>query len=290
MLLVTDVTGAVGKAVLAELAKGPVPVRALLQPGGELPLQAPNVQGVQVDPTDTVSLQRAVQGVEAIFLSWPFSPQLAESHMRIVSAAKAAGVRRLVQLSGVGADANMCCARMLRWYGQAETTVAASGLDITRLRPSQLLQNLFEFSGSIAQQGVIAGPFRSTKWTWVDARDVGAVAAVVLRDSTHSGRTYTVTGAESMSYPQIAERMSRILDKPVRYTDITANEARGWLQGKGLSPVMIEAKLELWDACASNLINAPPTQVVRELTGREPRSVDDFLRDHKKQFLTAQAA
>jgi len=107
MLLVTDVTGAVGKAVLAELANGPAPVRVLLQPGGELPLQAPNIQGVQVDPTDAVSLQRAMQGVEAIFLSWPFSPQLAEAHMRIVSAAKAAGVRRLVQLSGVGADANM---------------------------------------------------------------------------------------------------------------------------------------------------------------------------------------
>src|SRR6185436_11067426 len=290
MLLVTDVTGAVGKAVLAELANGPAPVRVLLQPGGELPLQAPNVQGVQVDPSDAVSLQRAVQGVEAIFLSWPFSPQLSEAHMRIVSAAKAAGVRRLVQLSGVGADPNMCCARMLRWYGQAEVTVGAAGLEVTRLRPSMLMQNLFEFAPSIAQQGVISGPFRSTKWTWVDARDVGAVAAATLRDPSHSGRTYTVTGSESMSYPQIAERMSRILDKPVRYTDITANEARGWLQGKGLSPVMIEAKLELWDACASNLINAPPTQVVKELTGREPRTVDDFLRDHKKQFLTAQAA
>ena len=290
MLLVTDVTGPVGKAVLAEFANGSVGVRALLQPGAELPVQAPNIQGVQVDPTDAVSLQRAVHGVEAIFLSWPFSPQLAESHMRIVSAAKAAGVRRLVQQTGVGADANMCCARMLRWYGQAEVSVAATGLEITRLRPSMFMQNLFEFAGSIAQQGVIAGPFRATKWTWVDARDVGAVAAVVLRDPSHAGRTYTVTGAETMSYPQIAERMSRILYKPVRYTDITANEARGWLQAKGLSPVMIEAKLELWDACASNLINAPPTQVVKELTGREPRSVDDFLRDHKKQFLTAQAA
>lgn len=290
MLLVTDVTGHVGKAVLAELANGPVLVRALVQPGGEQPLQAPNIQAVTVDPADDVSLQRAVQGVEAIFLAWQFSPQLADAHMRIVTAAKAAGVRRLVQLSGVGADPNMCCARMLRWYGHAEVTVAAAGLETTRLRPSMLLQTLFEFSPSIAQQGVIAGPFRSTKWTWVDARDVGAVAAVVLRDPSHAGRTYTVTGAESMSYPQIAERMSRILDKAIRYTDITANEARGWLQGKGLSPVMIEAKLEMWDACASNLINAPPTQVVRELTGREPRSVDDFVRDYKKQFLTASAA
>jgi uncharacterized protein YbjT (DUF2867 family) len=290
MLLVTDVTGQVGRAVLAELANGPVAVRALLQPGAELPLQAPNIQAAQVDPADDASLQRAVQGVEAIFLAWPFSPQLAEAHMRIVSAAKAAGVRRLVQLSGVGADPNMCCARMLRWYGQAEVSVASAGLEVTRLRPSMLLQNLFEFAPSIAQQGVIAGPFRSTKWTWVDARDVGAVAAVALRDASHVGRTYTVTGSESLSYQHIAERLSRILDKPVRFHDITANEARGWLQGKGLSPVMIEAKLELWDACASSLINAPPTQVVKEVTGRDPRSVDDFLRDYKKQFLTASAA
>jgi uncharacterized protein YbjT (DUF2867 family) len=290
MLLVTDVTGPVGRAVVAEFANGPDPVRVLLQPGSELSLQAPNIEAVHVDPTDASSLQRAVQGVEAIFLSWPFSPQLAEAHMRIVSAAKAAGVRRLVQQSGVGADPNMCCARMLRWYGQAEASVAATGLEITRLRPTMFLQNLFEFSTSIAQQGVIAGPFRSTKWTWVDARDVGAVAAVALRDPSHAGRTYTVSGAESLSYPQIAERMTRVFDKPVRYTDITANEARGWLQGKGLSPVMIEAKLELWDACASNLINAPPTQVVKELTGREPRGVDEFLRDYKKQFLTAHAA
>jgi uncharacterized protein YbjT (DUF2867 family) len=287
---VTDVTGPVGRAVVAEFANGPDPVRVLLQPGSELSLQAPNIEAVHVDPTDASSLQRAVQGVEAIFLSWPFSPQLAEAHMRIVSAAKAAGVRRLVQQSGVGADPNMCCARMLRWYGQAEASVAATGLEITRLRPTMFLQNLFEFSTSIAQQGVIAGPFRSTKWTWVDARDVGAVAAVALRDPSHAGRTYTVSGAESLSYPQIAERMTRVFDKPVRYTDITANEARGWLQGKGLSPVMIEAKLELWDACASNLINAPPTQVVKELTGREPRGVDEFLRDYKKQFLTAHAA
>lgn len=290
MLLVTEVTGPVGKAVLAELANGPVAVRALLQPGGELPIQAPNIEAVHFDPTDATSLQRAVQGVEALFLASQFSPQLAEAHMRIVSAAKAAGVRRLVQLSGVGADPNMCCARMLRWYGQAEVSVAAAGLEVTRLRPSMLLQNLFEFAPAIAQQGVIAGPFRSTKWTWVDARDVGAVAAVALRDGTHAGRTYTVTGSESLSYPQIAERLSRILGKPVRYTDITANEARGWLQGKGLSPVMIEAKLELWDACASNLINVPPTQVLKEVTGREPRSVDEFLRDHRKQFLTAVAA
>ena len=47
---------------------------------------------------------------------------------------------------------------------------------------------------------------------------------------------------------------------------------------------MIEAKLELWDACASNLINVAPNSVVKEVTGREPRSLEDFVRDYKDRF------
>ncbi|MBL8270915.1 NmrA family NAD(P)-binding protein, partial [Steroidobacter sp.] len=161
---------------------------------------------------------------------------------------------------------------------------------LTRLRPAYMLQLLFEFAPTIAQQGLIAGPFRSNPWSWVDARDVAAVAVAALKDPSHAGRIYTVTGSESLSFPQIADRLSHILGKPVRYNDITANEARGWLQGKGLSPVMIEAKLEYWDACASNMLNVPPNSVVQDVTGRPPRSLEDFVQDYKTRFLSASAA
>src|SRR5690606_16249601 len=160
-------------------------------------------------------LQRALGGVEAVFLASRLSPQIADVHVRIVAAAKAAGASRIVQLSGVGADAGMCCARALRWLGHAGHATTASALGITRLRPTVELQSLLEFASSISRHGLIAGPFRSTPWTWVDARDVGAVAAVALRDASHVGRTYTVTGSESLSYPQIAERLSLLLDRPV---------------------------------------------------------------------------
>lgn len=286
MLLVSEITGYVGKAVLAELANQPVRVRALVPSGVQLPVQAPNIEAVEGDLADTESLKRALEGVEAAFLASAVSPQMAEVHTRFAEIAKAVGVKRLVQLTGVGANASMCCARVLRWFGQVELKAEASGLGLTRLRPTNLMQHLLEFAPSIAQQGVIAGPFRSTKWTWVDARDVGAVAAVALQDPAHAGCTYTVTGSESLTYQEIATRIGEVLGKPVRYVDITANEARGWLQGKGMSPVMVEAKLELWDACASKLINAAPTSVVKDVTGREPRSVDDFVRDYKEQFLS----
>lgn len=291
MFLVTDVTGHVGRAVLAELANQPVAVRALLQEPGDLPIRAPNIEAIRPDPDDPGSLQRAVEGVEAVFLASGFSPHIAEAHLKIANAAKAAGVKRFVQLSGVGANPQMCCARALRWLGQAETGVAACpDVLLTRLRPTYMLQMLFEFAPTIAQQGVIAGPFRSTPWSWVDARDVAAVAVAALKDPSHAGQIYTVTGLEALSFPQIADRLSHILGKPVRYTDITANEARGWLQGKGMSPVMIEAKLELWDACASNMLNVAPNSVVQDVTGRPPRSLEEFIHDYKARFLSASAA
>jgi uncharacterized protein YbjT (DUF2867 family) len=290
MFLVTDATGHVGRAVLAELAGHPVAVRALQQEGFELPAQASNIETVTVDPEDAASLQKAMQGVEAVFLSAHISPQIVESQMRYVAAARSAGVKRLVQLSGVGADAGLCCTRVLRWLGEAETSVAAAGLPVTVLRPTYLMQLLLEFSASISQQGLIAGPFRSSNWTWVDARDVAAVAIAALKDPAHAGQRYIVTGSESKSWQQVAEQISKVLERPVRYTDITANEARGWLQAKGVPPVMIEAKLELWDACASSWINVAPNSVVKDLTGREPRTIDDFVREYRKRFLTASAA
>jgi uncharacterized protein YbjT (DUF2867 family) len=285
MFLVTGATGNVGKAVLTELASRHVAVRAFTRtpskverPGGA------EVEVVQGDFSDAESVRRALEGVEAVFLASSFSPQMSELHTKLLTAAKAAGVQRIVQLSGIGANTDICCARALRWLGQLEKLAQNSGLLVTYLRPTFFMQNLLQFGSSVARQGLIAGPFRDGQWTWVDARDVGAVGAALLLDSSHAGQTYTVTGGESLSYAQIAERLGCVLEKPIRYLDITANETRGRLQAAGMSPVMIEATLELWDACASNLINVAPNDVVKQITGRPPRSFEQFVRDYRLHF------
>jgi uncharacterized protein YbjT (DUF2867 family) len=297
MFLVTDVTGHVSKAVIAQLAQQSVPLRVLSANGAAAaptivdidspvyPKLATHVEWIRANACDAQALESALQGIEGIFLASPLSPKMAEVHLRVVTAAKRAQVKRVVQLSGAAAGADLCCTRVLRWLGQAENTIATDALAITRIRPTFLMQGLLDFADSIAQQGLIAGPFRSTKWTWVDARDVAAVAVCALTDARHAGNTYTVTGAETLTYQEVADRLGAVLGKSIRYADITANEARGWLQAKGVSPVMIEAKLEVWDACASNLINVAPTDVVQEITGKPPRSLEDFARDFRAEFV-----
>lgn len=296
MLLVTDVTGYVSKAVVAALAQRSVPVRVLTPEGAAAALSiadahdpvypklATHVEWIRATVCEPDALANAVRGVSGIFLASATSPKMADEHLRVVTAAKTAGVRTIVQLSGIAADPDTCCTRILRWFGQAEMASRTDAAEITRLRPTFLMQNLLEFATSIAKHSLIAGPFRSSKWTWVDARDVAAVAVAALTDSRHAGCTYAVTGGETLTYQEVAERLGHVLGKPIRYMDITANEARGWLQAKGVPPVMIEAKLEMWDACASNLINIAPTDVVKEVTGAAPRSIEDFARDYRASF------
>jgi uncharacterized protein YbjT (DUF2867 family) len=288
MFLVTGATEKVGQAVLAELSAKAIPVRVLIEDSSQLGPLAANVEVIQADVSDERSLKQALAGVEAAFLAAPLSPKMAEFHAKFAAAAKSVGMPRIVQLSGVGADAGMCCVRALRWWGQIETAISDFP-SVTLLRPTFLMQMLLKFYSSVGQQGIIAGPFRSGKWTFVDGRDVGAVAAAALVDPKFAGRTLTVTGSEELSYAQVAERLSKILDRPVKYVDITANEARGRLQMYGAPPIMIEALLELWDACASKLVNVAPTDVVKEVTGREPRSLEEFARDYREYFIKSPA-
>jgi uncharacterized protein YbjT (DUF2867 family) len=285
MFLVTGATEKVGQVVLAELNARAVPVRVLVEDPATLGPVAANVEVVQADASDEHSLKQALAGVEAAFLAAPLSPKLTEFHSRFAAAAKSVGLPRIVQLSGAGADASQCCIRALRWWGQSETSTQGFP-SVTHLRPTFLMQMLLKFYTPAGQQGIIAGPFRAGKWTFVDGRDVGAVAAAAMLDPKFAGRTLTVTGSEELTYAEVAERLSKVLDKQVKYVDITANEARGRLQVAGAPPVMIEATLELWDACASKLINVAPTDVVKEVTGREPRTLEQFVRDYREMFIT----
>jgi uncharacterized protein YbjT (DUF2867 family) len=287
MLLVTGGTGKVGTAVLAELANGPHRVRALVRDPAKLSVRAPNIEVVTGNFGDPTSLDAAFKDIDAAFLASAFDPRMTELQLQFVEAAKRANLKRVVQLSSVGANAGQCCVRTLRWLGQVESALQIAGITTTTLRASFFFQNLLKYSDAIAKEGVIAGPFRNVQWPWIDARDVGAVAAKALGDPAHAGQTYLLSASQSLTYHEVAERLSAVLQMPIRFMDISANEARGRLRLDGGSPVLIEAKLELWDAFASGYIKTIPTQTVKEILGREPRTLEDFARDYRAQFLRA---
>jgi uncharacterized protein YbjT (DUF2867 family) len=287
MLLVTGATGNVGSAVLAELANGPHHVRAFVRDPARLTVTAPNIEVFVGDFADDSSMKKAFDGVESAFLASALDARMPELQKRFVNAAEGARVKRVVQLSAIGANASQCCVRALRWMGQVEDSLKRSSISTTHLRSASFYQNLLSFSESIATQGVIAGPFRASVWPMVDARDVGAVAAATLTDASHAGKSYEIMSGPSLTYHEIAARLGAALETPIRYVDVSASESRGRLTATGKSPVLIEAVLELWDAVASGYIKAEPSNLIENITGRAPRTLEDFARDYRAQFARA---
>lgn len=285
MLLVVAANGHIGSAIVNALAGTPHQVRALVRRPDHFRPAASNIEVVAGELAETDSVERALEGIDTAFLASSLDASLPELQIRFIEAAKAAGVRRIVQLSGIGADTSSCCVRAFSWYGQVEQALLASGLQHIRLRPAFVLQSLLRATSQLVHQGVIFGPYRNAPWVWVDARDIGEVAATVMTTEAHNGQVYTVTGAEALPFPELADRVSRVLNVPVRYLDVTSNEMRGRLQAMGTHAIVAAAIIEMCDAYVSGYQRIEPTSVVQELTGHPPRTIEQFLTDYRDRFL-----
>ncbi len=287
MLLVVGTSGHVGTAILKTLAGTPYRLRALLRNPDQPVPPAANIEIAVGELAELSTVQRALEGVDTAFLASSFDASLPELQIRFIEAAKAAGVRRIVHLSGLGANTRSSCVRAFSWYGQVEEALLASGLKHVRLRPSFTLQSLFAAAPDIMDQGLIYGPYRNVPWLWVDARDVGEVAAAAMTNEAHDGQIFTVTGTEAISFPELAERMSNVLNLPIRYLDVTSNEMRGRLQAQGANAIVVSAIIEMCDAYVSGFLRIEPTSVVRDLTGHAPRTLEQFLTDYRERFRSA---
>src|SRR5262249_2374595 len=103
MVLITGVTGTVGKAVLAEVTRSGVKHRAMYRAADEAAKAGPGTEAVVADFSDPASLARALSGVDSLFLVCSPIPQLVELESNVVEASKAAGVQRIVLNSALGA-------------------------------------------------------------------------------------------------------------------------------------------------------------------------------------------
>lgn len=161
----------------------------------------------------------AFAGIDRMFLVRP--PKLSNVQRDIapaIYAARQAGVKQVVFLSLQGVEQN----RITPHY-KIEQLLRNSGMDWTFLRASFFMQNLSTtHREEIRESSAINVPVGKAKTSFIDVRDIGAVAARVLREDGHENRAYTLTGGETLNYDQVAETMSLVLDRRIRYTNPSA--------------------------------------------------------------------
>jgi len=283
VILVTGATGTVGREVVAQLAAAGAPVRALVRDPGKAAALLP--AGVDLAPGDLdrpATLAAALQGVEKVFLLSPADPRQVEQQGNVILAARRAGVGHVVKMSALGASTGSPVS-LLRWHRQTEKELEKSGVAYTHLRPHFFMQNMLGMAAAIAAQGVVHAPMKDGRVSIVDARDIAAVAVGVLTRAGHEGKTYDVTGPEALSYADMAGKISAAIDKQVTYVNVPFTEARRDLVGAGMPEWLADSLLGLYGLFGAGH-GSLVTNVVAEVAKKQPRTFDEFAREHAAAF------
>jgi uncharacterized protein YbjT (DUF2867 family) len=284
VILVTGATGTVGSEVVRQLRAMAAPVRLMARdPSKAQPAAAAGAQVVAGDFSDPVSVQRALEGCDRIFILAPVHERMAEFEALAVDTARMGGVRHAVLLSAVGADSESP-AFFLRCHGEGELALNASGLSATILRPGFFMDNLLASSGTIKSQGTFFGIWGSAKLAAIDARDIGAVAAQVLVEGKpHHGKVYTLTGPRALSGTEQAAVLSAVLGRPITYTDLPREQYTRALLSMGMPAWLATAVTDL-DRLAISGESAKVTDVVERIAKKPPRTFERWVRDHADAF------
>jgi uncharacterized protein YbjT (DUF2867 family) len=283
-ILVTGATGRTGFPLIRLFAQNKIPVRALIHHEYKRPqVERPGVEVVVGDFNDPESLDRALDGIERAYLVPPPSWNQVELQYEFIDAAMRSGLRHLVKLSALGTARNSPV-ELLRWHAEIEDAIRQSGIAWTFLHPHFFQENLLQTAETVRIAGALFSPLGKAKISTVSVDDVAEVAFRVLTQRGHVGKTYTITGPEAITFEQIAETLSEVVARPVRYVEVPFDSARQMMVDEGQPDWMADNLVAMMKTWAQGE-RSPITMDVKRVTGHRPTSIREFLTRNQEYFL-----
>jgi len=292
-ILVTGAAGRqgnTGRSAVAELVKRQHRVRAMVRTRDHRAdhLADLGAEVVVADFTEYDSLLAALDGVDSAYFCYPVAPGITEAAGLFAAAGREAGLSTVVDLSLAGADPRNPSPQ-IRAQWVAEQIFEQAGFAGVHLRIAAFfMENLIAVHGDqIRASGVIRNAFGDHEPSWIAGEDVGAMAAALLVDPSKGGaRTVTARAAARWSHRAIAEIITEVVGRAVRYEEITPDEWRAELiadaEAAGRPPNARGAAHLAAQATTLRSKPVPPVgDDVRRLTGRDPIGFAEFVRANR---------
>jgi uncharacterized protein YbjT (DUF2867 family) len=261
LTLVLGATGTTGRRVARRLAARGVPTR-LGSRAGHPPF----------DWADEDTWPAVLDGVIAAYLVYHpdlVAPGAVDTVRRFAEAAVAAGVRRLVLLSGRGEEQ----AR------RAERVVMESGADATVVRSAFFAQNFSEKGfEEFIRGGTVALPAPEVGEPFVDAGDIADVVVAALTEDGHAGQLYEVTGPRLLSFADAVAEIGAATGRDLDYQRISTEEFVAGLVAEGVAEDSATVFAEIFETVLDGR-NAYLTNGVQRALGRPPRDFADYARE-----------
>lgn len=272
--LIIGASGQVGSALTSTLtAAGHKILRATSRAATE-------VDQIQLNLLTGEGLDAAFSRSERVFLMAP--PGLGDQHKLLgpaIAAAQRHQHKKVVLMTAMGADADPNSPMR-----QAELLLENSGLPYHILRPNWFMQNFNTFwLPGIQATGQILLPVGEARGSFIDARDIAAVAAVLLHDTDRPAQAWTLTGAEALNHHEVAAILSEASGKNIGYTDIPPEQMHQLLLEAGLPADYADFLLLILGAFRQGYA-AAVTDHVPQLLGRAPITLADYARDYRSAW------
>ena len=275
MMLITTPNGNVGSEIVRRLRDQGVPLRLGAHTMDKARATFPGADVVRLDYQDLASAQAALRGIDLLYLASPLDipPELVT---RVVDLAVQAGVRHIVRLSAMGVP-NLGGDNPLR---QVELHIEASGVAWTFLRPNTFMQNFSTVGAEgIRRTGALIEPAGDGATSFVDARDIAAVAVAALSEQGQEGQAYDLTGPAAVTRHQVAAAISEACGREVRYVPVEEEQFQRGMVEMG-APEAVVAMLAGFYRYVRAGQTAALADGVQSVTGRAPIDFGQFARDN----------
>jgi uncharacterized protein YbjT (DUF2867 family) len=284
MILVTGATGLNGKELLRQLSARGVAVRALVRnpTRAEAIAALPHVEIVQGDMAQHETLVTALRCVDRAMLISSSDPVMLDVQSNFIDAAKRAGVKHVVKLSGIMPELDSAF-RFARMHGEIEKRLEASGMAFTHLRAGEFMPAYFRQVSNITAKRAIFLPMEDARIASIDVGDIAEIAARVLTGAGHEGKIYPLTGPQALTMTEVAEKLSTATGQTIRYVNVPPEAARQAQLAAGMPPYLADALFELF-AERRNGKEARVWPDAAALLGRPPTSFDHFARRNAAVF------
>lgn len=270
-ILIVGATGRLGRIVTRELVARGETVRVLARrPARAAELFGDRVAIRQGDLGDPESLRAAFAGAGRLFLLSPITETLVRDQVAAVDAAVAAGIRRIVKISG--ADWTVGASFPGDSHAAIEAHLVASGIESVAIRPNAWAQVGLV---PVLRQARETGRFHArhaARVSFIDIRDIADLAVHQLLADEVAPSPLVVTGPEALSLADIAAIAGQALGRSVTLSD-TRPDPDPLAVLPGFERGVAEQFHRLIAAGAAEAC----TDTVARLLGRPARRVPDWL-------------